>query len=267
MSPATSVASLQPVADRKEELPDFVAIRRRILTAVQVNTIGMSKFGAASIRGKAVVTQAVAALKLTPEQEETLDVLSIMEEMQNLTTTLSEADRALIEPMSENDYEELRNHDRAVRKNTRWVRVEDDYSGDFEDRVRHNRRLVKGVASPSCPTCLSSTAGEEADVEFHPNCPVPYHDRALLAQASNYAYAIRAECTTRFGDALAARNLDYAIVFVVGLLCLLASPFLALGTFFLGMFKAMAHRRASYARYQRFYPAYGVTIRKEYADL
>jgi len=268
VSAATSVASLQPDADKEEEeQPDYVAIRRRILTAVQLQTFGMSRFGAASIRGKAVVTQAVAALKLKPEQEDALDVLSIMEEMQALTTTLSEADRAVIQPMSEKEYEELRNHDRAVRKNTRWVRVEDDYSGDFQDRVRHNRRLVNGVATSQCPTCMGSTVGELADAKHHPTCPVPNHDRALLEQARRYADDVKGEFFTRLGDILSASSLDYLLVLVVGLLCLVASPALAVGTLFGGVFKVRARRTQAAARWQSHYPAFGVVLRKEYADL
>jgi hypothetical protein len=227
----------------------------------------MSKFGAASIRGKAVVTQAVAALKLKPEHEDALDVLSIMEEMQELTTSLSEADRALIKPMSTRKYEELRNHDRAVRKNTRWVRVKDDYSGDFEDRVRHNRRLVRGVATPQCPTCLGSTVGEKADASYHPTCPVPNHDRALLEQAESYADDVKGEFLTRLGDTLSAFNLDYTLVVVIGILFLLASPVLALGTLLGGVFKVRSRRRQAVERWQSHYPAYGVVLRKEYADL
>lgn len=236
------VAPTQPDADVVDKTPDYDALRKRILEGVQIQTFGMSKLGAASLRGKAVVMQMVSALKLTPEQEDQLGVLSLMVEMQSITTSLTEADRALIQPMSEEKYDALQQHDRAVRKNTRWVHKNSDYTGKYKERVRHNRRLVSGVAAQECVTCHRSLADNHADRKYHKGCSVPEHKKASEEQRESYLNATGGALWRRLGTMtkikipLFTRRLN------------VRNPFLT-------------------KRFQSHYPAHGVVVRKEYADL
>lgn len=134
----STAPNTEPRTEEEPEEPDYPILRIYILSRVKVETFGMSKFGAAALRGKAIVLAQVAQLKLTPLQELTLDVVGLMESMLEICTTVTEAEDSITEPMDAREYRALSEHDRAVRKNVRWVRSVDTLEGTYEERKCNN---------------------------------------------------------------------------------------------------------------------------------
>jgi len=233
------------VEEVKEVEPDYEEIRRYALSRVEAECFGMSKFAAAQMRGKTVVMQIVASHKLTPAQYLTLDVPALMLDMQRVTTTLNDADRELITPITEEEFDDLKDHDRRVRKNVVLVKSDQDFDGEYLDRVSDNAECHEEA--------------KEVQTRLHALIPGTWsrYKRSALTSWRPEMDAV----STIFSNML-----DFLLLCGVVLYLAVALPFAALPAFGFGAWQIRSARRDLLAEWQICYPRIGRVSSREYSS-